>query len=405
MTKRISKHIINKEDVEFLLNVKEEDVTLSFIMEQFGEFNGKSRFRPYDTITIPKGYYGNDKKKNKNEFRTTVGRWIYNKYFIERDLLDVFGYVNKPITKKEFGKMNKKLSYALLEEDISLEQLKRYLMKTQKIMPYVSILAGHMTSVMCESNEKIASLKKKLLKENAEGIKNKDAYVADKIDRELLKAAREILQDDESMDYYNSIGSFDNNYKNMYVMKGATKDPDPNKGYNIATSNYMEGIKKEDYSVYANSLTEGPYSRAVKTKDGGYWEKLFKSAFQHIVLDKEGSDCGTDKYITVNLTDDNIDDYMYSYIIEGKNLIELNSKNRNKYVNKTVKFRFASMCKSKTGICNKCAGNLFYKLGIKNIGMATPTLASTLKNMSMSAFHDSTIKFHEIDVSEAFGIE
>ena len=207
------------------------------------------------------------------------------------------------------------------------------------------------------------------------------------------------------MDYYNSIGSFDNNYKNMYVMKGATKDPDPNKGYNIATSNYMEGIKKEDYSVYANSLTEGPYSRAVKTKDGGYWEKLFKSAFQHIVLDKEGSDCGTDKYITVNLTDDNIDDYMYSYIIEGKNLIELNSKNRNKYVNKTVKFRFASMCKSKTGICNKCAGNLFYKLGIKNIGMATPTLASTLKNMSMSAFHDSTIKFHEIDVSEAFGIE
>ena len=82
MTKRISKHIINKEDVEFLLNVKEEDVTLSFIMEQFGEFNGKSRFRPYDTITIPKGYYGNDKKKNKNEFRTTVGRWIYNKYFI-----------------------------------------------------------------------------------------------------------------------------------------------------------------------------------------------------------------------------------------------------------------------------------------------------------------------------------
>ena len=28
MTKRISKHIINKEDVEFLLNVKEEDVTL-----------------------------------------------------------------------------------------------------------------------------------------------------------------------------------------------------------------------------------------------------------------------------------------------------------------------------------------------------------------------------------------
>ena len=186
-------------------------------------------------------------------------------------------------------------------------------------------------------------------------------------------------------------------------MKGATKDPDPRKGYNIATSNYIEGIKKEDYAIYANSLTEGPYARAVKTKDGGYWEKLFKAAYQHIVLDEEGSDCGTDKYITPTLTEDNIDNYMYSYIIEGSKLVELNSKNKSKYLNKKVKMRFASMCKSKTGICNKCAGNLFYKLGIRNIGMATPILASTLKNLSMKSFHDSTVKFHEIDVAKAFG--
>ena len=29
------------------------------------------------------------------------------------------------------------------------------------------------------------------------------------------------------------------------------------------------------------------------------------------------------------------------------------------------------MCEAKNGICNKCAGNLFYRLGIRNVGGRT----------------------------------
>ena len=96
---------------------------------------------------------------------------------------------------------------------------------------------------------------------------------------------------------------------------------------------------------------------------------------------------------------------MYSYIIDRGNLVELTTENQDKYLGKKVKMRFSSMCKSKTGICNKCAGNLFYRIGIKNIGAATPKIPSTLKNTSMKSFHDSVAKFTEMDINKAFSIE
>ena len=46
-------------------NIKEEDITTSFIMETFGEFDGIARFNPYDIITIPPKSYGKGNQKEK----------------------------------------------------------------------------------------------------------------------------------------------------------------------------------------------------------------------------------------------------------------------------------------------------------------------------------------------------
>ena len=101
----------------------------------------------------------------------------------------------------------------------------------------------------------------------------------------------------------------------------------------------------------------------------------------------------------------NPEDYISSYIVEGDNLVELTSKNLDKYRNKKVKLRFASLCESKTGFCNKCAGNLFNRLGMVNVGVALAAIPGKLKNLSMKAFHDSTVKTVEMDVNKAFGIK
>ena len=409
MAARHSRTITNKNDIDFLLNIKEEDITFSFIMDTFGELDGKRRFNPYDIITIPENSYGPEGKRNKNSFVTTVGIWIFNKYFIEKDLFDILHYVNENLTKKGLSKINGILSNALLEGKITIEVLSKYLLKQQKVMPYVSILSPNYTDKMLTCTKVINKKKEELIKKYSKEIEEGDEKIANLMEKELLDYALEYLKDDPSLDIFLSgaAGDIPNNFKNTFVMKGAIKNPDPTakKKYDIATSNYIDGIKPEEYTLFANSLSAGPYARAVKTQSGGYLEKLFISAYQHITLDPPGSDCGTNLFITVTLTPSNVNMYMYSYIIDRGNLVELTSDNKSKYIGKTVKMRFSSMCKSKTGICNKCAGNLFYRIGITNIGAATPKIPSTLKNISMKSFHDSVVKPHEMNINRAFGVE
>lgn len=402
-TKKINK-ITNEKDVEMFLNIKEEDITTSFIMNNFAGFNGNPpKFNVYDEIEIPIGRYGLGELKNIKPFTTSLGSWVFNKYFIEKDLIGIMGYDNKAVSKKHFEQLNEKLTYAFLEDDITLDQFKLFLEKTQKMTPFVSVLAPSVTMKLLLCSKEIAKEKKRLLKQYEKEIAAGDEIVTEKIENELLEFAQDYLEGDDSMDCYNSGArmKLGNHFKNIHIIRGAARDSDPDKGYNIMTSNYMDGISKEDYRALCNSLVAGPYARGKKTSTGGYWEKLFVAAFQHLTLDPAGSDCGTKRYITVKL--DNPKDYMYNYIIEGNNLVELTSKNMDKYKGKTVKMRFSSMCESKTGFCNACAGNLFYRLGITNIGVASAMIASKLKLISMKAFHDGTVKTVEMDVNQAFG--
>lgn len=406
MSSRKSKKITSPKDIEYLVNIKEKDITTSFIMDTFGEFETGQRFRPYDIIEIPANSYGPEGKKNKKPFVTTVGIWIFNKYFIEEDLFDMFKYVNKTVDKKMYGKLNNEISVAVLEDRLPLETMKRFNMKTQKCMPYISILAPNYTDKMLTCTEVINKKKKELYKKYEEQIKKGDEIAASRMEKELLDFAIEYMGDDPSMDMFISgaRGSIGNNFKNMFVMKGVIKDPDPNakQKYNVAMSNYIDGISPDEYALFANSLAAGPYARAKKTENGGYREKLFLRAFQHLTLDPPGSDCGTKRYIEVILTESNINEWMYSYIIEGSKLVELTSQNKSKYIGKKVKVRFSALCESKTGICNKCMGNLYYRLDKTNVGTSLTQIPSVQKNIAMKSFHDSTQSLYDMDLEKIF---
>lgn len=412
IAKRVSKEIKDQKDIDFLINLKEDDITTSLIMELFADFGDHQRFNPYDIITIPAGGYGGKtpngkEKKNKQPFTTTVGRFIFNKYFIEcePELLDIVGYINDNVGKKAYGKLFDALGYDVLEDRISIDTYKRFCKRSQKFMPYVSILAPNHSDNMLTITKKINKRKAELIKANQEAFDKGDVIVVDKVSKELLEYARELMKDDPAMDMFLSGagGSFENNFKNMFIMRGSVQDPDPRKSYIIITSNYVDGVSKEEYSKLANTLAAGPYSRSKKTELGGYWEKLFLTSLQHVVLKEPGSDCGTNRHITLKVTAKNIGSIMYCYIINNDgSLTEITSENKDKFIGKTVKLRFSSMCEAKDGICNKCAGNLFYRLGIRNIGAATPQIPSKLKVLSMKLFHDDQLNFTEMDPMMAF---
>ena len=191
MAARHSRTITNKNDIDFLLNIKEEDITFSFIMDTFGELDGKRRFSPYDIITIPENSYGPEGKRNKNSFVTTVGIWVFNKYFIEKDLFDILHYVNENLTKKGLSKINGVLSNALLEGKITIEVLSKYLLKQQKVMPYVSILSPNYTDKMLTCTKVINKKKEELIKKYSKEIEE----YQDKLAR-IYKRVQEIKMED-----------------------------------------------------------------------------------------------------------------------------------------------------------------------------------------------------------------
>lgn len=404
---RKSKVVTNAKEIEALAKLTADDITTSFIMDNFGDFGKGPKYNPFDIVTMPKGCYGPDGKKNKNEFTTTVGLWVYNKYFIEQDLFDVFGYVSEPITKKVNGKMVKIISHYVLEDKLPISTMDRFLMKQQKFMPYVDILAYNYSEKMLTCTRVINKKKSELLKKYKADIEAGDPIVGDKMEKELLDFALDYMKDDPSMDMFLSgaRGTIGNNFKNMFVMKGVIKDPDPNakQKYKVAMSNYIDGISPDEYALFANTLAAGPYARSKKTQNGGYLEKLFLWAFQHVVLLDAGSDCGTTRTINMTINSDTVDSCMYMYVVDGNKTVELTSDVVDKYMGKTVKLRYPSMCKAPAGkICNKCMGNLPYRLNIKNIGPSTTQVASIMKNVAMKAFHDSTQQLYDMDLNMVF---
>ena len=71
-------YITKQDDIDYLLSLEEHDLTISLIIELLGKFNNKRRFEPFDYLIVPPNSYGPEGKRNKNEFVTTVGLWIFN---------------------------------------------------------------------------------------------------------------------------------------------------------------------------------------------------------------------------------------------------------------------------------------------------------------------------------------
>ena len=393
--KRQAKFISDPKDLEYLFSLNEDlACRTSTIMECFGKFGDKRRFNPYDLLNVPPDTFGEEGHKNKKGFTTTVGLWVFNKAFTECPIFKITGYVNDTVNKKLFKKLNKKLSYAVMEDQLEIEHLKKYILKTQKFQPYCNILSPSLSEGLLGITKDIKKKKEELIKKNKEILEgDPDPVIVQKIEKELIKDIDDLIKEDPSADILESGAGADkgNNLKNMFVMKGVSQLADQSRGqYSVLTGNYMDGVTREEYADFCETLTLGPFSRANKTMTGGYWEKLFVKGLEHISI-QYGEDCGTKKYKEVVLTDDNMDLWMYSNIIEGSRLVNLTPSIADKYKGKKVKFRFSGLCECETGICEACAGALFKKLGLKHVGVVSYVLMSSLKNKAMKSFHNSQV--------------
>ena len=127
--------------------------------------------------------------------------------------------------------------------------------------------------------------------------------------------------------------------------------------------------------------------------------KQLLASMQSEVLDEHGSDCHSPKTIEVVITDKTARDFEFRYIVDGNKYVCLTPEVMPKYIGKKVKLRTPMYCKGDK-ICNICAGEMNYKLGILNIGLGCSKPATTLLKMGMKKFHVSNIKSSQIDVED-----
>lgn len=342
----------------------------------------------------------------KDKSVTTIGIYICNKFLFED--LQVFGYINQVMTSKKWGAIEQKIADARIAGDISIEQIHNYIDNSQYLLggPLAHIINPSLSSAVLNLPEPARKLRKQLLAENREGLSANDPLVSSKIEKEVVSKALESIHasGDPGVTLFDS-GAIDpyNNYRTMFVMKGAIIDNtgESPSGYKIVTSNYNDGISKEDMPIIADSLVTSAYSKGVQTQDSGTLGKKYNAVLQNVMLLPNGSDCGSTKTRKQEITAENAKDYLYRYIIEKGKKVQLTPEVIEKYIGQTVDLRTPVYCKAKDPCyCSTCVGERLYRIGINNVGLTFSTISGSLLNASMKKFHDISIKTSEIGVAD-----
>lgn len=387
--------------VNDIINTPLEKMDYNFFCKLLGDTfsNGQvipARYNCYDKVNLSKKDY----KFVNSDIETTLGRLLYNRFLIERcDLYEVIGFINKPITSKVQNSIQTQLTNALIEDKIVSEQFIQFIEARDYLgLKLNALLTTSYSLIMMKTPEKVVKRKAELLEKYRDDVARGDVNRINAIENELLDMASKEIDDDPAMDLFKSgaRGSFENNYKNNNIMRGAI----PNNitgGYDVVTSCYQDGFRKEDVPAMSSVLLAGAYTKAVSTSDSGYLQKEVVQLMQTEYMAEEGSDCKSKHPIPITVSKDDV----YRYIVENGKLVRLTKENIDKYIGKTVLMRTPMSCINKNGCCNICAGDKSYKMGVKNVGLLASSIGQTLTNLNMKSFHDSTIKIGSLDMDSS----
>ena len=397
-------------DVQYLISLKPEDLTMDLLTDLLADTQDQSttrgkvvikpsRFNCTDQFTLPSMAMG-----NKKPIETTVGKFIFNKYILEGSgILPKVGYRNEEMDNSNLGKLEAEMDRQLRARDITRDEYVAYIDRRDKFSLQMHFaLTSSCTIGVLTTPPAVVKRKNELLEQNKEAVKKGDIIEVTKIENELVALAKEELKDDPGMNLYNSgaRAKFGNSYKNMNIMKGPVYNAETG-GYDVLTSNLMDGLDKKAIPAMGSAIVNGAYPKAVGTQVSGYLAKQILAALQTERLDEKGSDCGSKKTIPVMLYPSSVKDFIDRTIIDNGKEVYLTADNINRYTGKIIHLRSPMACRCVGGkICGKCMGNMFYSLGIENVGVTASKVATTFTNLNMKNFHDSTTKVRKLRPKE-----
>ena len=266
----MAKKTLTPELKKELLSLEQDKLSISMISKLFGKTTKKEgskfviqepKFDVRSVLYLKAGEY-----INTVDIETTVGSFLFNKLMIEGIIENIVpnGYYNEVVNKKGFGKLISMISEGLMMGKISvnptlIKWLKQYEFYSMKAC---TIFSPSYSEGLLRQHGDLLKEKEKLLKET----KIETPQDMSNLEDTLVAKAREKLKSDTGMTLFDSgaRGSFDNDYKNMNLMLGPVAIPGKDGEFDMVTSNYIEGLQKQDLVAAGNSVVNGAFAKAVK---------------------------------------------------------------------------------------------------------------------------------------------
>ena len=380
---------ILKADVNQITKTFIEDLFASYHDKETGAFK-QSNFLPTDVIELTNKQY----QWVDGRISTTLGTLVFNRYVLERTgIIEHLHYWNKPLDKKGLESLNVAINNLCIVDKIDTKSLGEYIDSRDRLGFWcAAFLSVSISAGLIRPMDNVNKRKAELFEEHKE-LLNSDNPVdqimtVNKIEKELMGMVRENLKGDTGYDMYASgDGNLDNNYKTINVMRGAVFN-NATKKYDIVENSLMNGVKKKDISAFANSIVAAAYPSAVGTADAGYMSKIILALLQSESIDPDpNSDCGTSSTIPLTITNKNKQYVLFRYINENGKRVLTTLENIDSYVGKTVNL-YSPQCCCNDKICGKCAGRVFYNLGVTQIGLLVTQITQKLLNLKLKAKHD-----------------
>ena len=393
--------IVSKTDTEHYLSLEPDQFTRSKIVSMIADTvdssssnqvrKRKSKHNCWDVFVVPSNYFFSKQK----EIRTTIGRFMFSKYVLQgAGIIEQVGFVDDILGRSGLEKVNTVVVQLYMDDRINRKQFNDYVDRRDNLGYWLNAMLAHTISLrMAKPLKEIEKLKQELYKKYEKELAAKDITVMNKIEAELIAKAKELLRDDPGMNLYDSGDlNFGNNYKNNAILKGPILNNITGE-YDFVKTSFMEGIDIHDLPAHANSVVSGSYPGAIMTREAGYLGKQLLALLQMAETDEPGTDCGTKALIPIKVTpppNGSAENLLFSYFLDNNELKLLTPENLNRYTGKVLLFRSPMGCITPK-ICSKCAGDLFYKMDIRKIGLFAVQLSHSNLNLSLKTKHNQSI--------------
>jgi len=389
-----------------IVAIPANDITRTMLVEWFADTvsatsgnthpTGKPRpnFNTWDTVEIGENAFYEGQPK----MTTTFGRLIFNKFVLSScGILGLIPFVNDTVAKKQMGDIDDQVATLYMTDKITRAQFNSYLDHRDTLGYWLNGMLAHTISErMAKPLKEIEQKKAELCQKYAKEIEEKNIDVMTKISDELVAYAKEVLKDDPGMDLYLSGDlDFGNNYKNNSILKGAVMNKITGEFDFIETS-FMDGIDVKDIPAHANSILASQYPASIATADAGYMGKRLMALLQMMDVDVDGTDCHTKNLIPITITKTNMKNLLYRYFKEDGVEKLTTPENIKGYLGKTLMFRSPMSCLGDK-ICSKCAGKLFYMLGVTHAGLFASQISHAALNLGLKAKHNSVVELYNLD--------